>query len=72
MRKATMNGYYAWTKEYKGCCSGVYGGYAESAERFIGLCEAAGYALDGLVVELNHANVKDEMGRPYSERVWKD
>lgn len=72
MRKNTINSYYAYSEEFKGDRTAMYGGYAQSEERFVELCEEAGYNLDGLEVELGHQNVKDEMGRPFGEKVWKD
>lgn len=72
MRKNTINSYYALCKEYKGVRTAMYGGYAKSEERFIEMCEEAGFNLEGLDVELDRQNVKDEMGRPFPEEVWKD
>ena len=72
MRKNTINSYYAYSGECKGVRTAMYGGYAQSEERFVEMCEEAGFNLEGLEVEIGHLNVKDEMGRPFPEKVWKD
>lgn len=70
--KRTMNFYVAWTPEYKGCRTAMYSGCAMSEQRFAELCEQEGYDLEGLEVELEKENPKDELGRLYSEGVRKD
>lgn len=68
----TVNCYYAFSEEVKGDRTAMYGGYAQSEERFIEMCEEAEFDLEGLEVELDSQNVKDEMGKPFPEKVWKD
>ena len=71
MRK--VNQYVAWL-EFKGSRSAVYQGVAESEAEFISMCEENGYDIhdEGLIIEMTHENVKDEMGRPIRKGVSKD
>ncbi len=76
--KQTMNFYVAVApapkveSPFQGVATVMYSGYAPSEERFVELCEKAGFELDGLEIELYDVNPKDEMGRLYKEGVSKD
>ena len=69
MRKA--NHYVAWLPERKGSRSARYQGIAESEEEFIAMCEEQGYDIHDseLSIELEHKNVRNEMGRPCAKNV---
>lgn len=70
--KQTMNFYIAWSESLHNTRTAMYSGFASSEERFVKLCEGAGFDLDGLEIELNKTNPKDEMGRLHREGVRKD
>lgn len=44
----------------------LYHSVAESEEQVRELADQAGYDLSGLTIELERANVKDQLGRPYN------
>lgn len=44
----------------------LYHSVAESEEQVRELADQAGYDLAGLTIELERANVKDQLGRPYN------
>lgn len=59
-----MNSYNIFDeKEYSTI---LYHSVAESEEQVRELAEQAGYDLSGLTIELEMANVKDQLGRPYN------
>ncbi len=62
------NNYYT-ANEYG---TAMYSGFAASEERFVELCKNAGFDIEGMEIELVHANSKDAMGRPFAEGVRKD
>lgn len=70
--KQTMNFYLALSEPYNGMQTAMYSGFAPSEERFVELCQQAGFDLDGLEIELHTRNPKDELGRPFKEGVGKD
>lgn len=47
----------------------LYHVVAESESQVMELAEESGISLEGLTIELERINVKDEMGRPYSPRI---
>lgn len=67
-----MNFYVAWGESPHNTRIVMYSGFASSEERFVKLCEEAGFDLEGLEIELNKTNPKDEVGRLYKEGVRKD
>lgn len=72
MKRNSINSYWAYTEEYRGSRTAMYSGFAQSEKRFIELCEAAEFDLEGLELELEQQNVKDDLGRPFLEGVQKD
>lgn len=59
-----MNSYNIFDeKEYSTI---LYHSVAESEEQVRELADQAGYDLSGLTIELERANVKDQLGRPYN------
>lgn len=44
----------------------LYHSVAESEEQVRELADQSGYDLSGLTIELERANVKDQLGRPYN------
>ena len=72
MRNSNLNSYCAYTKEYQGCRTAMYSGYAQSEERFVELCKNAGFDLEDLDVELVHKNATNELGQPCQEGVRED
>ena len=69
MRK--VNQYVAWLPYKNGSRSAMYQGIAESEEEFISMCEEQGYDIHDseLTIEMEHENVRNEMGRPCAKSV---
>lgn len=36
------------------------------------LAEEAGYDIDGMVIEIDQFDAKDQLGRPYSAKIWSE
>lgn len=51
----------------KGCV--FYHAIAQSEEQAIQLANEAGYDIEGMEVELERTNVRDELGREYQPRI---
>lgn len=51
----------------KGCI--FYHAIAESEEQAVELAQGAGFDIEGMEIELERMNVRDELGRPYSPRI---
>lgn len=51
----------------KGCV--FYHAIAESEEQAILLAKQEGFDIEGMEVELERMNVRDELGRPYKPRI---
>lgn len=62
-----MNSYNIFEKEHYSTI--LYHAIARDEEQVKELAQEAGISLDGLTVELERENVKDEMGRPYAARI---
>ena len=51
----------------KGCV--FYHAVATSEEHAIQLAQEAGFDIEGMEIELERMNVRDEMGRPYEPKI---
>lgn len=47
----------------------LYHAVAENEEQVRNMAEEEGINLEGLIIELERINVRDELGRPYSPRI---
>ena len=70
--KRLINHYIAYSSEYNGCRYAVYQGFCESESEFIAMCNEKGFDINELEVEEGKRNIRDEMGRPFDKKVWKD
>lgn len=66
-----MNSYniYDENDRYAGNVPCLYHAIARDEEQVKELAAKAGVKLDGLTVDLERENVKDELGRPYSPKI---
>lgn len=62
-----MNSYNIYEEE--NCSTILYHAIAMDEEQVKELAKESGINLDGLIVDLERHNVKDELGRPYSARI---
>lgn len=62
-----MNSYNIYDEEHYSTI--LYHAIARDEEHVKELAEEAGINLEGLTIDLERNNVKDELGRPYSARI---
>lgn len=62
-----MNSYNIYDEEHYSTI--LYHAIARDEEHVKELAEDAGINLEGLTIDLERNNVKDELGRPYSARI---
>lgn len=62
-----MNSYNIYDEEHYSTI--LYHAIARDEEHVRELAEEAGINLEGLTIDLERNNVKDELGRPYSARI---
>ena len=62
-----MNSYNIYDEEHYSTI--LYHAIARDEEHVKELAEEAGINLEGLTIDLERSNVKDELGRPYPARI---
>ena len=62
-----MNSYNIYEKNNEATI--LYHAIARDEEHVVELAEEAGIDIEGLEIELERSNVKDQLGRPFSARI---